>query len=383
MAIGERRAATTVLTSIIRRLDRAGVRVIQDYLDGRLEPGTRQVTVADQMMTYTQSGDAMSTEHGPTSIERSGDFAAGIARPPRTPSGELAKPAALLEQGTGTVFFAGARDVLVTFDLPAEFGSDGRCVRLQIRRRPTHRRELLRCVEHLRRWLPMGAGRSAGRSDRRRPVATLASAPGFGATEASDVTVDGFDGKYLEFTVPDYDDGGPGGHVRPLEGGRSGRGEHGRPSEPLGPGPGQRNRTWILDVDGTRLVVLAWTFPGHLGARPGRPRRDPRLHPHRLTSGRGTDRTIVGTAAPNARTESDGSCDDVVHDALTRSGIAVAEEHLPERLLTEPSSRPRPTTRLMQNSRWPCSTAIPIASSSATPSGNVGHHPADGGDLRA
>ena len=30
----------------------------------------------------------------------------------------------------------------------------------------------------------------------------------------------------------------------------------------LGPGPAQQHRQWIIDIDGTRLVIAEWSFPG-------------------------------------------------------------------------------------------------------------------------
>jgi hypothetical protein len=89
-------------------------------------------------------------------------------------------------------------------------------------------------------------------------VAAWADVPGFDATATTDVTVDGYAGKQIEFTVPDYNDD-------QCEDGR-----YGIWQEPFafddGPhywaqGPDQHNQVWILDVDGTRLVILASYFP--------------------------------------------------------------------------------------------------------------------------
>ncbi len=86
-------------------------------------------------------------------------------------------------------------------------------------------------------------------------VAAFARVPGFGGA-VRDVTVDGFPGKLVEYTVPDYD---------PVEC-RSGRFGLFQEDGPLGlsgdpslwaQAPGQRNEFRILDVDGTRLVVGA------------------------------------------------------------------------------------------------------------------------------
>jgi hypothetical protein len=86
-----------------------------------------------------------------------------------------------------------------------------------------------------------------------------ANLPGYDATAASDITVDGFPGKQVEFTVPDYNkDGGdcPYGDFKLLE--AVGGGAY------WAQGPNQHHRLWILDVNGTRLVIAATSFPNTL-----------------------------------------------------------------------------------------------------------------------
>ncbi len=85
-------------------------------------------------------------------------------------------------------------------------------------------------------------------------VAGLASQRSLHASAATDVTLDGFTGKYMELTVParidlaDCHDGefrtwvDPTGGARWLE-------------------PGQRDLLWIVDVDGSRLVIDAALGP--------------------------------------------------------------------------------------------------------------------------
>ena len=83
-----------------------------------------------------------------------------------------------------------------------------------------------------------------------------ANLPGFNATAVSDITVDGFPGKQVEFTVPDYNkDGGdcPYGDFKLLE--AVGGGAY------WAQGPNQHHQLWILDVNGTRLVIAATDFP--------------------------------------------------------------------------------------------------------------------------
>jgi serine/threonine protein kinase/DNA-binding SARP family transcriptional activator/WD40 repeat protein len=81
-----------------------------------------------------------------------------------------------------------------------------------------------------------------------------ANLPGFNATAPSDITVDGFHGKQVEFTVRDYDEGDcPYGWFKLLH--ATGGGDW------WAQGPNQHNRVWILDVNGTRLVIVAVNFP--------------------------------------------------------------------------------------------------------------------------
>ena len=78
--------------------------------------------------------------------------------------------------------------------------------------------------------------------------------PDFNATAVSDITVDGFHGKQVEFTVPDYnEDTLPYGDFKLLE--AVGGGDY------WAQGPNQHHQLWILDVNGTRLVIVATSFP--------------------------------------------------------------------------------------------------------------------------
>ena len=92
-------------------------------------------------------------------------------------------------------------------------------------------------------------------------VAAFADVPALNATEPTDVTVDGFHGKQIEFTVPDYtEDECIDGRFALWQDER-----HAGPG-PQGPnywaqGPHAHHRLWILDVDGTRLVIGGTYFP--------------------------------------------------------------------------------------------------------------------------
>ena len=89
-------------------------------------------------------------------------------------------------------------------------------------------------------------------------VAAFADVPALNATAATDVTVDGFHGQQIEFTVPDYTDD-------ECLLGRFALFQYAEDAG-LGPsfwafGPLQHYRLWILDVDGTRYMIGGWYFP--------------------------------------------------------------------------------------------------------------------------
>jgi hypothetical protein len=88
-------------------------------------------------------------------------------------------------------------------------------------------------------------------------VSAWANMPGFDATATTDVTVDGYAGKQIEFTVPDYNED------------ECIQGKYGIWQEPTATGdnpsywaqgPNEQHQVWILDVEGTRLVINAAYF---------------------------------------------------------------------------------------------------------------------------
>jgi hypothetical protein len=93
-------------------------------------------------------------------------------------------------------------------------------------------------------------------------VSAYAKLPGFGGA-ARDVSVDGFSGKQIQYTVPDY-------NPDKCTDGRFGifQYDHSAGMEPSlwAQAPKQRNRLWILDVGGTRLVILAGD-PGNMSTQ--------------------------------------------------------------------------------------------------------------------
>jgi hypothetical protein len=95
-------------------------------------------------------------------------------------------------------------------------------------------------------------------------VAAWANLPDLVATAAVDVTVDGYAGKQIEFTVPDYNRN----ECKKKEGFGGLFALYDIPGIPIedapatwAQGPNQHLQSWVLDVDGTRLVISAFSFP--------------------------------------------------------------------------------------------------------------------------
>ena len=89
-------------------------------------------------------------------------------------------------------------------------------------------------------------------------AAVWATLPGFNVTTPVDITVDGYAGKRVDYTVPDYNEADCVDRKFGL---------WTIPSDPNPPSfwaqvPMQQNRQWIIDVDGTRLVINEWSEPG-------------------------------------------------------------------------------------------------------------------------
>ena len=110
-------------------------------------------------------------------------------------------------------------------------------------------------------------------------VSAWGDLPGFDATVPTDTTVDGFDGKQIEFTVPDYDEDDCAYGQFMLLGGVD--------DPPTATGPKHPTASPTADPRRRRHPARDRRLvPGHLGAGPGRHRRDPQLHPDRLNGDR-------------------------------------------------------------------------------------------------
>ncbi|MFN8234433.1 MAG: hypothetical protein U0V56_13540 [Actinomycetota bacterium] len=166
--------------------------------------------------------------------------------------------------GSGTYFLDADIDPLrVVYDIPAEgwsnwigaakFGPDDGHVAVSI----TTVVNLVAngCKDHLAAYPPVGPSVD----DLATALAELA--PFEVTTAPEDVTIYGYSGKHLELTVPDTpfdrcDDDGFSSWIAPVDGAGL-DGAFGGYT-----GPGYTEEFWILDVEGTRLMITAGTSPG-------------------------------------------------------------------------------------------------------------------------
>ena len=94
-------------------------------------------------------------------------------------------------------------------------------------------------------------------------VSAYAKVPGAGAAE--DVTVDGFKGKQIQYTMPDYsDDECKEGQFAIFQ--EDGRSSGDAPNLSTGNASKDQHKVLILDVDGTRLVLFA-AYPRNISAQ--------------------------------------------------------------------------------------------------------------------
>jgi hypothetical protein len=182
----------------------------------------------------------------------------GIPSPPTS-----IEATATVGPGRGTGFFGGsAPEVPVTFTMPAGWYSDGAFVS------KSDADPIFGLV-----FMDVGNIYADGcRWELVEPppgptvddlVSAYAKLPELRATPARDVTVDGFDGKQIQITIPDYTDDECIGERFSIF--HYDHASHDAPSL-WAQAPKQLNTLWILDVDGTRLVILAGD-PGNMSAQ--------------------------------------------------------------------------------------------------------------------
>jgi hypothetical protein len=213
-------------------------------------PSVRHATIIAISATISISGCSGDSDESSVTTSVAPTVSA-TALPAETPTTIEATPGTA-ETGLATGYFAGAEDVPITFTLPAGWTNNGWGV---IKGDPIIGLIFMNVANIYTDSCP-----SAQVDPPVGPtVDDLASAwanmPGFDASTATQVTVDGFAGKYIEFTVPDYDeDECADGTFRLLR-------EVGGDGDYWAQGPNQQSRLWILDVAGTRLVIGAGHFP--------------------------------------------------------------------------------------------------------------------------
>jgi len=248
-------AATTrqrpqILMSIVYRFDAQMYGVIEDHLDGSLEAGAHRLTVADEMISYVADGDVLSADAS-ANVERAiARLASGELRPARTPTGSRTGRVALLGLGTS---LSSLGDVPVTYTVPPGWYSDaGGAV---VKGEPAF---------GVLFWGPFTRAYtdscpSAMVDPPPGPTvddfaSVWADQPAFNATAPTDIVVDGFAGKLVEFTVPDYDEAEcPYGDFMLL-------------ADDSGDGywaqaPSGHHQLRILDVDGTRQMITSFSYP--------------------------------------------------------------------------------------------------------------------------
>ena len=225
------------------------------------------------MITYSPSGNALSPDARAALDRAIQRLARHRSPPPRRPTGPLKEPASSLEPGTGTATFDGADpEVNVTFSLPA--GWEARQAGPWSSRAPT--------PSH---WSGSGRGSASSMSATSSPThvarywRTRPSARPWTTSSRRSPT--------CPATPPPPE-------TSPSTGSTASRSSSRSPTTPrpaaspfflavrqqqrrlvpglLGPGPNQHNRVRILDVDGTRLMILGVVPPRHLGRGSSRPR---------------------------------------------------------------------------------------------------------------
>jgi basic membrane lipoprotein Med (substrate-binding protein (PBP1-ABC) superfamily)/DNA-binding SARP family transcriptional activator/energy-coupling factor transporter ATP-binding protein EcfA2 len=254
-----------VLTSIVKDFGLPIYTMIEDYLDDSLEAGPRRLNVADGMITYATSGDALSADARATLDRTIQQLASGAIQPPRIPTGEVTDQESL-ETPRRVV-----ANIPITFTVPTGWSRYGGGVfngPLQYFAEPgVWKGGTGDPIFGVTFWIidnlyvdncgyvpfdpPVG-----------RTVDALAEAwasmPGFNATTPIDITVDGFSGKQVEFTIPDYtQDEDCNNNGFELWQHQTADAYFGYTAE----GPNEHRLLRILDVDGARLVISASYLP--------------------------------------------------------------------------------------------------------------------------
>ncbi len=184
-----------------------------------------------------------------------------VAVPPSTPS----EPTAGATPQSGNGFFAGSANVPVRFTIPPGWEMLETLAVVKSGADPLYGvafYDVANIYADGCRWKLVDPPIGTGVDDL---VTAYRKVPKLRATPARDVTVDGFDGKQLQFTVPDYADDSCKENTYALvqaDNAGTNSGQPGGSPNLAAQAPGQPTTATILDVDGTRLVIYTVQIPG-------------------------------------------------------------------------------------------------------------------------
>jgi basic membrane lipoprotein Med (substrate-binding protein (PBP1-ABC) superfamily)/DNA-binding SARP family transcriptional activator len=248
-----------LLTSMFKRLELGVEAVVAAHDAGTLAvPGTITVTLADGGVGYTDTGQHLQPSTTDTLETFRAQIIDGTITVNPTPAKEPPTAA-----GPETVRFVveSANDIPVTFTMPDDWMVfDG-----WMAYKPDAVGLIVEGISNIYadgcQWVLVDPPPGPTVDDL---VAAWANVPDFVATAAVDVTVDGYAGKQIEFTVPDYNADecktkvGFGGVFALYD--IPGTSFEDAPAT-WAQGPNQQLQYRVLDVDGTRLVISAYFFP--------------------------------------------------------------------------------------------------------------------------
>ena len=184
-----------------------------------------------------------------------------VGTPTAPASSEATAP---VEPRTGTAFFAGSANVPVRFTIPPGWEMLETLAVVKSGADPVVGvtfYDVANIYADGCRWELADPPVGAGVDDL---VTAYENVEDLQATAARDITVDGFDGKQIQFTVPDYADDNCQDDTYALVQADNAGTDTGQPGPPnmWAQAPNQQTTASILDVDGTRLVVYTIQLAG-------------------------------------------------------------------------------------------------------------------------
>jgi hypothetical protein len=189
----------------------------------------------------------------PTTADQRESIAVGTPAPSTVPPPSNATP----QQGSG--FFAGSANAPVSFTVPVGWETLDAFFVLRSGADPAFGvafYDVANLYADGCRWVQVDPPVGPSVDDL---VEAYGEIPELRAGSARAITVDGFEGQELRFSVPDFDEATCKDGTYALVQADNAGSNTARPGAPnlWALTPGQQNQAWILDVDGTRLVVFA------------------------------------------------------------------------------------------------------------------------------